>query len=76
MFGNFSEWCLCPGGAYAPANTVAVSGQIDMTRVGYQFGFFRLVFGWYFSVFPEPIPEENLVGTFRYYYFGGNPFFP
>ncbi len=19
----FSEWCLCPGGAYAPANTVA-----------------------------------------------------
>jgi hypothetical protein len=21
----FSEWCLCPGGAYAPSNTVATS---------------------------------------------------
>ena len=28
--------------------------------------FFWLVFGWYFLVFTEPIPEENLVGTFRY----------
>jgi hypothetical protein len=33
------------------------------------------VFGWYFLVFTEQIPEENLVGTFGYYYFGGNPFF-
>jgi hypothetical protein len=38
--------------------------------------YFRLVFGWYFLVITLPIPEENLVGTFWYYYFGGNPFFP
>ncbi len=38
--------------------------------------YFWSVFGWYFLVFTKPIPEENLVGTFWYYFFGGNPFFP
>jgi hypothetical protein len=38
--------------------------------------FFWLVFSWYFLVFTEPILEENSVGTFWYYFFGGNPFFP
>jgi hypothetical protein len=38
--------------------------------------YFWSVFSWYFLVFTEPIPVENLVGTFQYYYFGRNPFFP
>ncbi len=38
--------------------------------------YFWSVFGWYVLVFTEPIQEENSVGTFWYYYFGGNPFFP
>jgi hypothetical protein len=29
IFGYFSEWCLCPGGAYAPENTVAGQVQIN-----------------------------------------------
>jgi hypothetical protein len=32
--------------------------------------------GWYFPVFYQPIPKENLVGKFWYSTFGGNPFFP
>jgi hypothetical protein len=37
---------------------------------------FRFGIGWYFPVFSQPIPDENLAGTFRYCTFGGNPFFP
>jgi hypothetical protein len=33
----------------------------------------RLVFLGFYRT--DTIPEENSVGTFRYYYFGGNPFF-
>jgi hypothetical protein len=32
--------------------------------------------GRYFSVFTIPIPKKISVGTFRYHFFGGNPFFP
>ncbi len=38
--------------------------------------YFWLVFGWYFLVITIQMPEENSVGTFWYYYFGRNPFFP
>ncbi len=38
--------------------------------------YFWSVFGWYFLVFTKLIPEKNWVGTFWYYFFGGNPFFP
>jgi hypothetical protein len=47
-----------------------------MCRVVYRIGFFPVGIGRYFLVFTIPIPKEISVGTFRYHFFGGNPFFP
>ncbi len=37
--------------------------------------YFPVGIGRYFSVFTIPIPKEISVGTLRYHFFGGNPFF-
>ncbi len=54
----------------------AIDVQVAKNESWVPIWFFQLVFGWYFLVFTEPIPKENSVSTFWYYYFGGNPFFP
>jgi hypothetical protein len=67
-------------GKYQPIPNQNIKSRCNSSTIElefYRFGIFgRYSAGWYFLVFTEPIPEENLVGTFWYFFFGGNPFFP
>ncbi len=77
-FGGFISFLVPAGNSFwcFVHTQCTIQQELQFFQSWVPIWFFRLVFGWYFLVFTEPIPEENSVGTFRYYYFGGNPFFP
>ncbi len=59
-----------------PQNRVSYGSVTPLHTRVVSIWYFWSVFGWYFLVFTKLMPEENLVGTFWNYFFGGNPFFP